>query len=205
MTLPGVGVWTADVYLLACLGRPDLWPVGDRALQVAAAEALGLVEVPDRRAGGPRRAVAAAPVDRRSAAVARLPRTPQPRGDAELALRLRSRGATPPGQPRAAPRHWTAHSCACSTPPCTPYSCAAPTLPPGCARPCQPRPLDDADADDDAAVQSDAATLLRDRSAPSSQGGPSGLAGVASWPPTVPARGWPWSRIQTGPSSAGAG
>jgi DNA-3-methyladenine glycosylase II len=48
MTLPGVGVWTADVYLLACLGRPDLWPVGDRALQVAAAEALGLDEVPDR-------------------------------------------------------------------------------------------------------------------------------------------------------------
>jgi DNA-3-methyladenine glycosylase II len=48
MTLPGVGVWTADVYLLACLGRPDLWPVGDRALQVAAAEAMGLPEVPDR-------------------------------------------------------------------------------------------------------------------------------------------------------------
>lgn len=46
--LPGIGRWTADVYLLACLGRPDLWPVGDRALQVAAAEALGLDEVPDQ-------------------------------------------------------------------------------------------------------------------------------------------------------------
>lgn len=46
MALPGIGRWTADVYLLACLGRPDLWPVGDRALQVAAAEALGLAEVP---------------------------------------------------------------------------------------------------------------------------------------------------------------
>jgi DNA-3-methyladenine glycosylase II len=44
--LPGIGRWTADVYLLACLGRPDLWPVGDRALQVAAAEALGLGAVP---------------------------------------------------------------------------------------------------------------------------------------------------------------
>ena len=44
--LPGIGPWTADVYLLACLGRPDLWPVGDRALQVAAAEALGLETVP---------------------------------------------------------------------------------------------------------------------------------------------------------------
>lgn len=44
--LPGIGVWTADVYLLACLNRPDLWPVGDRALQVAAAEALRLDAVP---------------------------------------------------------------------------------------------------------------------------------------------------------------
>ena len=48
VALPGIGPWTADVYLLACLGRPDLWPVGDRALQVATAEALGLPTVPDR-------------------------------------------------------------------------------------------------------------------------------------------------------------
>jgi DNA-3-methyladenine glycosylase II len=48
LELPGIGPWTADVYLLACLGRPDLWPVGDRALQVATAEALGLGAVPDR-------------------------------------------------------------------------------------------------------------------------------------------------------------
>jgi DNA-3-methyladenine glycosylase II len=47
VALPGIGPWTADVYLLACLGRPDLWPVGDRALQVAVAEALGLAAVPD--------------------------------------------------------------------------------------------------------------------------------------------------------------
>lgn len=46
MALPGIGRWTADVYLLACLGRPDLWPVGDRALQVAVAEALGMATVP---------------------------------------------------------------------------------------------------------------------------------------------------------------
>lgn len=49
MALPGIGRWTADVYLIACLGRPDLWPVGDRALQVATAETLGLAEVPDPR------------------------------------------------------------------------------------------------------------------------------------------------------------
>lgn len=48
MRLPGIGRWTADVYLLACLGRPDLWPVGDRALQVAAAETLGMAEVPSQ-------------------------------------------------------------------------------------------------------------------------------------------------------------
>lgn len=47
VALPGIGPWTADVYLLACLRRPDLWPVGDRALQVAVAEALGLSAVPD--------------------------------------------------------------------------------------------------------------------------------------------------------------
>lgn len=46
VALPGIGPWTADVYLLACLGRPDLWPVGDRALQVAVGEALGLPDVP---------------------------------------------------------------------------------------------------------------------------------------------------------------
>lgn len=46
IALPGIGRWTADVYLLACLGRPDLWPIGDRALQVAAAEALDLSVVP---------------------------------------------------------------------------------------------------------------------------------------------------------------
>lgn len=46
--LPGIGRWTADVYLLICLGRPDIWPVGDRALQVAASEALALQPVPDQ-------------------------------------------------------------------------------------------------------------------------------------------------------------
>lgn len=44
--LPGIGRWTAEAYLLACLDRPDVWPIGDRALQVAVAERLGLDEVP---------------------------------------------------------------------------------------------------------------------------------------------------------------
>ena len=47
--LPGIGPWTAQAYLLACLDRPDVWPVGDRALQVAVGERLGLAHVPDGR------------------------------------------------------------------------------------------------------------------------------------------------------------
>jgi DNA-3-methyladenine glycosylase II len=34
--IKGVGPWTADVYLLMALKRPDVWPVGDLALQKAA-------------------------------------------------------------------------------------------------------------------------------------------------------------------------
>lgn len=30
--LPGIGPWSADIYLLMALGRPDIWPVGDIAL-----------------------------------------------------------------------------------------------------------------------------------------------------------------------------
>ena len=42
MRIKGVGPWTADVYLLTCLMRPDVWPVGDIALQAAAQEVKGL-------------------------------------------------------------------------------------------------------------------------------------------------------------------
>ena len=31
MELKGIGRWTADIYLLMALGRPDIWPVGDLA------------------------------------------------------------------------------------------------------------------------------------------------------------------------------
>ena len=34
--LKGIGVWTADIYLLMALRRPDVWPHGDLALAVAA-------------------------------------------------------------------------------------------------------------------------------------------------------------------------
>jgi DNA-3-methyladenine glycosylase II len=38
----GIGRWTAEVYLLAVLGRPDVMPSGDLALQVAAQDLLKL-------------------------------------------------------------------------------------------------------------------------------------------------------------------
>jgi DNA-3-methyladenine glycosylase II len=38
----GIGPWTADLYLLSCLGHPDAWPAGDLALQEAARLAFGL-------------------------------------------------------------------------------------------------------------------------------------------------------------------
>ena len=38
----GVGPWTADSYLLFCLGHPDAFPAGDVALQEAARLAYGL-------------------------------------------------------------------------------------------------------------------------------------------------------------------
>ena len=38
----GIGPWTADIYLLSCLGHADAWPAGDLALQEAARIAFGL-------------------------------------------------------------------------------------------------------------------------------------------------------------------
>jgi DNA-3-methyladenine glycosylase II len=35
MQVKGIGLWTADIYLLMAMGRPDIWPRGDLALEVA--------------------------------------------------------------------------------------------------------------------------------------------------------------------------
>ncbi len=48
LAINGIGPWTADVYLLSALRLPDVFPVGDRALQVGTAEVLGMSSVPDR-------------------------------------------------------------------------------------------------------------------------------------------------------------
>src|ERR1700742_2891989 len=42
ISLPGIGRWTADVYLLFCLGHGDAWPAGDIAVQEGIKVGLGL-------------------------------------------------------------------------------------------------------------------------------------------------------------------
>jgi len=46
----GIGRWTADIYLLSALRRPDIWPIGDLALATAVQEEKRL-----RRRPGPER------------------------------------------------------------------------------------------------------------------------------------------------------
>lgn len=52
MAVPGIGPWTADVYVLFALRRADVWPRGDRALVVSMAESLPLDEVPSYEVAG---------------------------------------------------------------------------------------------------------------------------------------------------------
>jgi DNA-3-methyladenine glycosylase II len=47
VAVKGVGPWTADIFLLFCLGHPDAFPGGDLALQEAAKLALKLKTRPD--------------------------------------------------------------------------------------------------------------------------------------------------------------
>jgi DNA-3-methyladenine glycosylase II len=64
--LPGIGPWTAEVYLMFCGGHADIFPAGDVALQAAVAHAFGLEARPSAKnlaaiaeAWGPWRSVAA--------------------------------------------------------------------------------------------------------------------------------------------------
>lgn len=47
--VPGIGPWTAEVYLLSAAGHPDVFPAGDVALQGAVARGLALTERPDAK------------------------------------------------------------------------------------------------------------------------------------------------------------
>ena len=48
--LHGIGPWTADIYLLFCLGHADAFPSGDLAVQESARIAFGLRKRPDPKA-----------------------------------------------------------------------------------------------------------------------------------------------------------
>ena len=51
--LHGIGPWTADIYLLFCLGHGDAWPAGDIAVQEAIKIGLGLKERPNAKQMAP--------------------------------------------------------------------------------------------------------------------------------------------------------
>ena len=46
IAVPGLGPWTAEVYLLFALGRVDVFPAGDVAIAAAAADLFGLAARP---------------------------------------------------------------------------------------------------------------------------------------------------------------
>jgi DNA-3-methyladenine glycosylase II len=48
--LPGIGPWTAEVYLLFCAGHPDVFPSADIALQNAVRHAFSLDDRPSAKA-----------------------------------------------------------------------------------------------------------------------------------------------------------
>lgn len=50
VALKGVGPWTADIYIMFCLGRADGWAPGDLALKYAVQDACALDDIPDEAA-----------------------------------------------------------------------------------------------------------------------------------------------------------
>ncbi len=46
VALKGIGRWTAEIYLMSALGRPDIWPVGDLAIQLGLQRLKGWAEKP---------------------------------------------------------------------------------------------------------------------------------------------------------------
>lgn len=45
----GIGRWSAEIYLLFALGRGDIWPAGDLAVQAGLAAILGLDQRPNEK------------------------------------------------------------------------------------------------------------------------------------------------------------
>ena len=46
MAVKGIGRWTAEIYLMFVLGRPDIWPAGDLALAEATKQLMNLENRP---------------------------------------------------------------------------------------------------------------------------------------------------------------
>ncbi len=46
VALPGIGPWTASIYMLMAMGRPDVWPATDMALLSSLAQVRGLSAPP---------------------------------------------------------------------------------------------------------------------------------------------------------------
>lgn len=49
IAVKGLGVWSAHIYLMFSLGRPNIWPVGDLAVRVGAGRIIGLEERPTEK------------------------------------------------------------------------------------------------------------------------------------------------------------
>lgn len=45
----GIGRWSAEIYLLFAEGRPDIWPAGDLAVQIAVGRLFDMEERPDEK------------------------------------------------------------------------------------------------------------------------------------------------------------
>ena len=71
-SLHGIGPWTADVYLLFCLGHGDAWPAGDLAVQEAVKIGLGLKTRPNGERDGAAGGTVAPDARRRGASVVDL-------------------------------------------------------------------------------------------------------------------------------------
>jgi DNA-3-methyladenine glycosylase II len=49
LSLKGIGRWSAEIYLIFALGRPDVWPAADLGLQLQIADRLALGSRPTER------------------------------------------------------------------------------------------------------------------------------------------------------------
>ena len=54
VALRGVGVWTAEMFLIFALGRPDVWPLADMGVVRAAERYYGAMTLPEMAALGER-------------------------------------------------------------------------------------------------------------------------------------------------------